>query len=96
MRAAAWFRHISHSTIVYWWPVWLTGYVIAVLSYLQGREVYIQKGDLDTIHPGVSLGVIYVAVLLLVVILTKVNLYGVSVPSLLRFSAARRGRWAPP
>ena len=57
---------ISHSTIVYWWPVWLTGYIIAVLSYLQGREVYIQGGDLDMIHPSASLGVIYVAVLLLV------------------------------
>lgn len=68
---------ISHSNIVYWWPVWVAGYVIAFLSYVQGREVYIQGGDLDTIHPSENLGVIYVAVLLLVVIFTNVKLRGI-------------------
>ena len=28
---------ISHSTIVYWWPVWLVGFLMAAVTYLSGH-----------------------------------------------------------
>jgi hypothetical protein len=28
---------ISHSTIFYWWPVWLVGFLMAALTYLSGH-----------------------------------------------------------
>jgi hypothetical protein len=30
---------ISHSTIFYWWPVWLAGFLMAALSYLDGHQM---------------------------------------------------------
>jgi hypothetical protein len=30
---------ISHSTIFYWWPVWLVGFAMAALTYLDGRQM---------------------------------------------------------
>jgi hypothetical protein len=32
---------ISHSTIFYWWPVWLTGFLMAILTYLGGNQMAI-------------------------------------------------------
>src|SRR5262245_15694647 len=34
-------RLYSHSTLFYWWPVWLLGYLFALLTYLQGEQVTI-------------------------------------------------------
>src|SRR5262249_26133205 len=30
---------ISHSPLFYWWPVWLVGFIVAAVSYLQGDQV---------------------------------------------------------
>jgi hypothetical protein len=30
---------ISHSPLFYWWPVWAVGFVVALVSYLQGDQV---------------------------------------------------------
>jgi hypothetical protein len=30
---------ISHSAIFYWWPVWLAGFLMAALTYLDGRQM---------------------------------------------------------
>ena len=68
---------ISHSTIFYWWPVWVVGYVIAALSYALGREVYVSGGDMDTLHPSETLGFLYVLLILLVIVFTNVRLRGV-------------------
>ena len=35
----------SHSPIFYWWPVWLTGFVLAFLTYMDGgRMAYVPAG----------------------------------------------------
>src|SRR6516165_11905661 len=38
-------RLYSHSPIFYWWPVWLVGYLMALLTYLDG-------GRLAVVPPG--------------------------------------------
>lgn len=65
----------SHSSLFYWWPVWVIGYAFAVLSYFQGEMVKI--GDREVhIHPSKNLGVTYTIVFTLVILITNVTLRG--------------------
>jgi hypothetical protein len=67
----------SHSNIVYWWPVWLVGYLFALLTYLQG--VTTQFGDAEVmIHPSKNLGVIFTFVFLLVILMTHITMRGMA------------------
>jgi hypothetical protein len=67
----------GHSPLFYWWPVWVLGYVMAVLTYLQGSAM--QMGDAEVIiHPSKSLGVIYMAVFLLVLLMTHTSVRGIA------------------
>src|SRR5581483_9735318 len=65
----------SHSSLFYWWPVWITGYLFALLTYLQGINVNINGQDY-LVHPSKNLGVLYTAVFTLVIVLTNVSLRG--------------------
>ena len=67
---------VSHSPIVYWWPVWVLGYLFALLSTVRGGP----DGDGERLRvedPSAGPGLIYVAVLLLVIIFTNVRLRGI-------------------
>jgi len=33
-------RIFSRSTIFFWWPVWVTGYILAAITYLGGRNAF--------------------------------------------------------
>jgi hypothetical protein len=66
-----------HSMLLYWWPIWVTGYIMALLTYLQGTTV--RFGDVAVImHPSKNVGVIYTIVFLLVVVLTNSTVRGVA------------------
>lgn len=67
----------SHSTLMYWWPVWLTGYVMALFTYLNGKTIQLDKVRNEWFDPTSTLGVIYVAVLLFVIIFTNIKLRGI-------------------
>jgi len=30
---------ISHSNVFYWWPAWVVGFAVALISFVQGREI---------------------------------------------------------
>jgi hypothetical protein len=32
-------RVISHTTLIYWWPVWLVGFILAALTYIDGTRL---------------------------------------------------------
>lgn len=68
-------RIYSHTPLYYWWPVWVTGYILALLTYFQGTEVQV-GGDTYLIHPSKNLGVFYTVVFTLVILLTNVSLRG--------------------
>ena len=37
---------ISHSPMFYWWPVWLSGYVMAALTYFNGTHaIFVPDGS---------------------------------------------------
>ena len=68
-------RLYSHSSLFYWWPVWLIGYIFALLSYLQGDLVSIGNYQV-WMHPSKNLGVLYTVVFTLVILITNVTLRG--------------------
>jgi hypothetical protein len=68
----------SHSDLLYWWPVWLTGFILAAVSYMFGQAFTADDGRIEWIHPNSGVGVIFVIVLLSVIILTNARLRGIA------------------
>src|SRR5262245_38377464 len=67
----------AHSMLLYWWPVWVTGYIMALVTWLEGTKV--RFGDVEVImHPSKNMGVIYTMVFLLVVVLTNSTVRGLA------------------
>ena len=60
-------RHLriySHSPLFYWWPVWVVGYTMALITYMFGQEHLI--GQTQTwIHSSSNVGLIFFFVLFL-------------------------------
>ena len=65
----------SHSSLVFWWPVWAVGYVMAGLTYWQGQQYQIGQ-DREWFHVSSNLGVLFFLTLFLVVIITNVSVRG--------------------
>jgi len=66
-------RVYSHSTIFYWWPAWVFGFLISFVTLSEGRAFDAAQGDL--LDP--LLGLSYVALLLLLIFFTNVRLRGI-------------------
>jgi hypothetical protein len=67
----------AHSNLLYWWPVWTLGYLLAALTYFEGYTI--NMGDMEVVvHPSKNLGVIYTMVFLLVVLLTNATVRGLA------------------
>lgn len=70
-------RIYSHSSLFYWWPVWVVGYVMALVTYGQGQEHLI--GQTQTwIHPSSNLGLMFFVVLFLVIMITNFSVRGLA------------------
>jgi hypothetical protein len=67
----------SHSGLIYWWPIWVLSYVMAVLTRLHPVQVPIDDAP-DLFHPSRDLGVLYTVVLLLVILLTNTHVRGLA------------------
>src|SRR5262249_7622737 len=68
----------SHSPLFYWWPVWVLGYVLAILTYAQGVHTDIGNSVSVWMHSSRSLGVVYTIVFLLVILMTNFTVRGVA------------------
>jgi len=64
----------SHSTLLYWWPAWAFGFVIALLNAGQEKFLATAPGT----KPSSALGLTYVSILLLLIVFTNVRLRGVN------------------
>src|ERR1700744_5682877 len=64
----------SHSTLLYWWPAWAFGFVIALLNAGQERFLATAPGA----RPSSALGLTYVSILLLLIVFTNVKLRGIN------------------
>jgi hypothetical protein len=67
----------SHSWLVYWWPVWVLGYVMALLTWLNPVEARID-GAPELFHRSRDVGVVFALVLLLVIVLTNTHIRGLA------------------
>jgi hypothetical protein len=67
----------SHSGLLYWWPVWAVGFALAAVSYMFGRGFATDDGRIEWIHPNTGVGITFIAVLLLVIVMTNVSLRGI-------------------
>jgi hypothetical protein len=64
----------GHSTLLYWWPAWCLGFVIAALNAGQERFLPTATGA----QPSSALGLTYLSILLLLIVFTNVRLRGIN------------------
>lgn len=67
----------SHSTLYYWWPVWLTGFILALVTYFKGGSIELDQVRNEFFHPSSTIGVLYILILLLVITFTNVKIRGI-------------------
>jgi len=70
-------RIYSHSSLVYWWPVWAVGYVMAALTYWWGQPDFIGQSR-ELFHASSNLGVIFFLTLFLVILITNLSVRGLA------------------
>jgi len=70
-------RIYSRSTLFYWWPVWLCGFIMAAVTYVFGDRLML-SGDEHYLHPSRDLGIIYAAILFVVILVTNVTMRGLA------------------
>ena len=70
-------RIYSRSNIFFWWPLWLTGYVLAAITYLGGQRLALSNGSTILVHPNTGLGISFIVILTLIMMLTNVRLRGI-------------------
>jgi len=64
----------GHSNLLYWWPAWAFGFLFALLN--AGQEQFLATAE--GTRPSSALGLTYVAILLLLIVLTNVRLRGIN------------------
>lgn len=67
----------SHSRLFYWWPVWVVGYAMALVTYLHAEEHAIGATE-EWFHPSNNLGVLFFMTLFLVILITNVTVRGLA------------------
>ena len=74
-------RIYSHSSLLFWWPVWVVGYVMAAITFWHGKEQQSVESAgqvLEWVHPGNNLGVIYFLTLYLIIMITNFSVRGLA------------------
>lgn len=66
----------GHPSIIYWWPVWIYGYICAIVTVIAGKKVEL-GGNTFLIYEGSWLGLSFLGLVLFVIMFTawKVQAY---------------------
>jgi len=64
---------ISHSNVFYWWPAWVVGFAAALISFVQGREIAIEAGIVERVHPSNNPGILFITVVVLLSFSRRLN-----------------------
>ncbi|MEO0981807.1 MAG: hypothetical protein AAFX03_04060 [Pseudomonadota bacterium] len=65
----------AHSTLLYWWPVWLTSFGLGVWSMIAGDDVPLGDGTIRML-PSSSPGFLFIILMVLVAVVTTNKLKG--------------------
>jgi hypothetical protein len=68
---------VSHSTLFYWWPVWVCGYILAAVTYFYG-DSYVIGDQTERFYTSTNLGVIFFLTLFSVILITNVTVRGLA------------------
>lgn len=80
-------RIYSRSTIFYWWPVWLFGFVFAFITYFKGGVMEVDEVRREWFHPSSALGLTYIVILMVVITFSNLAVRGIYSITLLLFIA---------
>ena len=70
-------RLYSHSTLLYWWPVWLSGYIFAIWTYFKGGYFELDEVRRELFHESSGIGLTFVLILFFVILFTNFKLRGI-------------------
>jgi hypothetical protein len=68
----------SHSNFFYWWPVWVSGYIMALMTWFEGNKVHVGGDEWVSMSANKNLGVIFTLLFLLVILVTNVTMRGLA------------------
>jgi hypothetical protein len=68
---------VSHSSLFYWWPVWAVGYLMAIITLVQGQTIEVGKFAIN-IHSSNNLGVFFFLTLFLTILISNVVVRGLA------------------
>ena len=73
-------RIYSHSSFIYWWPVWFVGFILTAVTYMYGTPHQLEPGGhpRELIHSSSNLGVVYFAVMFVVILITNLSVRGLA------------------
>jgi hypothetical protein len=67
----------QHSDLLYWWVVWGYGFLCALLTRVQGKEISLEGTRSVLMYPGAWLGISFVMLVLFVLTFTTLRARGV-------------------
>lgn len=67
----------GHSTLLYWWPVWVAGYIMAAVTYFKGGVIELDEIRSEYFYNDSALGVTYLLILFFVILFTNIRVRGV-------------------
>ncbi len=70
-------RIYSRSTVFFWWPVWLAGYIIAAITAIWGETLTLSNGTKIVVHHNTGLGLTFIVILILIMMLSNEKLRGI-------------------
>jgi hypothetical protein len=65
----------GHSALFYWWPLWVAGYAMALLTWLH-HDAAVIDGKPEWFYPSRNLGVVYTLLLVLLIAVTSTKIKG--------------------
>jgi hypothetical protein len=71
-------RIYSHSSLFYWWPVWVTGYIMAGITWMNGTAYNIGDSPHELFAANSNVGILFFLVLFLVILITNVTVRGLA------------------
>jgi hypothetical protein len=68
---------VSHSQLFYWWPVWVVGYMMALITAMNGVTMDVNGNPLR-VFPSSNMGIFFMMTLFMVIMISNVLVRGLA------------------